>query len=53
MTDFLLPIATIGVCMLWVAWRDHAKGNKRDSVLLAGLGVSTVVSSVGLLVISS
>jgi hypothetical protein len=48
MTEFLLPVATVGICMLWAAWRDHANGNKRDSALLAGLGVSTVVGSVGL-----
>jgi hypothetical protein len=53
MTDFLMPIATIGMCMLWVAWRDHANGNKRDSALMAGLGVSTVLSSAGLFVVGS
>jgi len=48
MVEFALTFAIIGICLAWVAWRDHANGNSRDSTLMAGLGVCSFIGSAGL-----
>jgi hypothetical protein len=49
MLDYGIGIALLGMCMLWGAWCDYANGNTRDSKLMAGLGVSSLIGSAGIL----
>lgn len=53
MTDYVLLVAAVGICMLWGAWRDRVNDNKRDSALMAGLGISTLLGSAGILVVAN
>ena len=43
--NYVLLIASVGLCLLWVAWSAYSEGNRRDSTLLATLGAGTMVGS--------
>ncbi|MDP1742607.1 MAG: hypothetical protein Q8M51_09485 [Polaromonas sp.] len=44
MTDYALPLASLGVLFLWCAWRERVADNRRDAKLLATCGAGGVLA---------
>ncbi|XYJ08872.1 hypothetical protein ACSUZJ_15880 [Telluria sp. B2] len=45
MKELVLALAIIGACLFWTAWREHRDANRRDSALMAALGVAMAAGS--------
>lgn len=44
MSDYALPIASLGILILLCAWREYASGNRRDAKLLAACGAGGMLA---------
>ncbi len=44
MSDYALPIASLGVLILFCAWREYAGDNRRDAKLMAACGAGSVLA---------
>ncbi|MDP2818657.1 MAG: hypothetical protein Q8O29_10370 [Polaromonas sp.] len=44
MTAYALPIAALGVLILWCAWREYVADNRRDARLMAACGASGILA---------
>ncbi len=44
MLDYALPIAALGVLILWCAWYEYVRDNRRDAKLLAACGAGGMLA---------
>lgn len=45
MNETVLALAIFSACLFWTAWREHRGANRRDSALMAALGVALASGS--------
>ena len=44
MSDYALPIASLGILILLCGWREYASDNRRDAKLLAACGAGGMLA---------